>query len=58
MNLLQIEIFTIFRIFWGLLIAGLGILGLIMISKTREKIPDSQIITYDDNFKNDSNVRC
>lgn len=49
-------LFLFFRVFWVVLIAGFAIFGLMLISKTREKIPDSQIITYDDNYKNNLNV--
>ncbi|CAG9808827.1 unnamed protein product [Chironomus riparius] len=44
------------KIFWSILIGGSTILGLLMISKTNEKIPNSHIISYDDSLKFKGNV--
>ena len=46
----------IFRIFWGTFIVGSAIIGTIMILKTNEKLPNNQVISYDDSMEFKGNV--
>ncbi|KAL7019577.1 hypothetical protein ACKWTF_011168 [Chironomus riparius] len=45
------------KIFWATFIIGSAIIGTILILKTNEKLPNNQVISYDDSLEYRGNVR-